>query len=738
MATRRVLGESVPRVDGAEKVTGAAQYTADLGMSGLLWGRSLRSPLPHARIVHIDTTAASALPGVHCVLTGQDVGDVLHGRGLRDVPVIAKDRVRFVGDRVAAVAAETLETAQRAVELIDVRYEELPAVFDPVKAMEQDSPILHPGFNDYANIPEPQASPSNVVVRDAWSRGDVEAGFADSDVIVEETFEVARVHHAYMESNACVVWVDDDGRIQIWASNKRPYDLKRAFAESIGVPPDRVCINPTTIGGDFGGKGSLMEVPLCYFLALRSGRPVKVVMDYTEELTAGAPRHAGVLELKTGVKRDGTLVAHQSRVVFDSGAYAGYRRAANLTGTFHALGPYRIPHLAHVVARVYTNNVPGGQMRAPGEPQARFAAESHIDAVAHRLGVDPFDFRMQNLINDGEETASERQYEDIRVKEVLLAAVEAAGYAEPKAPGVGRGIAIGHRAPGTGETWAEVELGRDGAVTVKTPIFEQGSGSYTTLRQVVAEELQLPVERVRVEVWNTDAVPWDSGVGGSSVTRKISHAAYEVSRVVRQALVELAVGALGCRRDRVIVEGGRLRDSGSGASLGWEELVAGMDAPLVRRIDHADAGAAAVTGFTAQIAEVEVDAETGRVRLRRFTSAHDVGRILNPMLHQGQIDGGVMMGVGYALIEELPLDQGRVVGPTLVDYKVPAMGDIPELRTVLVPAEQGAGPYGTKGIGENPVVPVAAAIANAVEDAVGARVRRLPISAERVYRALRG
>jgi CO/xanthine dehydrogenase Mo-binding subunit len=734
--TQRVLGESAPRIDGAEKVTGATEYTNDLEMEGLLWGRSLRSPYPHARIVHLDTSAAAALPGVHVVLTGQDVGTIFHGRGMRDVPVIPKDRVRFVGDRVATVAAETLEIAKRAVELIDVRYEPLPAVFDAVEATREGSPIMHPVFNDYVNIPKPQDTPSNVFARDAWSRGDVEAGFAASDIIVEETFEVPRVHHGYMEPNACVVRVDDDGRVQIWASNKRPYDLKYALAGSLDIPVESIRINPVAIGGDFGGKGSLLEVPLCYYLALHTGRPVKIALDYTEELTAGSPRHAGVLELKTGVMNDGTLVAHQSRVVFDSGAYGGHRRAPNLTSTFHAIGPYRIPHLSHEVLRVYTNNVSGGQMRAPGEPQGRFAAESHIDTIARRVGMDPLDFRRLNLAGDGEESASDRQYEDVRVKEVLEAAVEAADYGAPKAAGVGRGIAIGHRGPGTGETWAEVELGRDGTVTVRTPLFEQGSGTYTTLGQIVAEELQIPLSRVRVKVWDTDAVPFDSGVGGSSVTRKISHVGYEGSKVVRQALIELAADAFACPQDRVQLTGGLLRNSDSGATRTWEELVAAMPEPLIRRVDHPNPGAATVTGFTAQVAEVEVDAETGAVRLVRLTSAHDVGRILNPMGHQGQINGGVMMGVGYGLIEDLPLEEGRVIGPTLVDYKLPAIGDIPELRTVLVPAEVGAGPYNTKGIGENPIVPVAAAIANAVEDAVGVRIRRLPVTAERVYRML--
>ena len=306
------IGQPTPRVEGQEKVTGATQYTADVALPGTLWGRALRSPLPHARIVRIDTSRAQQVPGVHVVLTGADVRGIRYGRRLFDVPVLAEDRVRFVGERVAAVAAEDKDAAEEALALIDVEYEELPAVFDPLEALEEDAPILHPEVNSYIGLPKPLEKPSNAFARDTWSKGNIDEGFAQADLIIENTFTVPRQHQAYLETHSCVVWLDDQGRVQVWASSKVPYQVKEQLSVALGLPKERIRLNPVAIGGDYGGKGSPMDIPLAYFLAVRTGRPVKMVMDYVEELTAGNPRHAAIIQLKTGVKRDGTIVAHQA------------------------------------------------------------------------------------------------------------------------------------------------------------------------------------------------------------------------------------------------------------------------------------------------------------------------------------------------------------------------------------------------------------------------------------------
>jgi CO/xanthine dehydrogenase Mo-binding subunit len=732
------IGQPTPRIEGPAKVTGATQYTADVALPGTLWGRALRSPLPHARIVRIETSRAQQVPGVHVVLTGADVRGIRYGRRLFDVPVLAEDRVRFAGERVAAVAAQDRDAADEALALIDVEYEELPTVFDPLAALEEDAPILHPEVNSYIGLPKPLDKPSNAFARDTWSKGNIDEGFAQADLIIENTFTVPRQHQAYLEPHSCLVWLDDQGRVQVWASSKVPYQVKEQLSVALGLPKERIRLNPVAIGGDYGGKGSPMDIPLAYFLAVRTGRPVRMVMDYVEELTAGNPRHAAIIQLKTGVKREGTIVAHQARVVFDSGAYGGFKPVptVNLGGAAKAGGPYKIPHVHIEGMQVYTNTIPGGFMRAPGEPQAVFAIESHIDCIARQLGRDPLDFRLQNLLEAGAETPIGTRYQSIRAKETLEAVVAAAGYHTPKAPNVGRGIAMGERPPAGGESHAAVTLNPDGSVIVHTSIFEPGTGTYTILRQIVAEELHVPIQSIQIQVWDTDGVPFDTGVGGSRVTRVAGGAAYQAARDASREMCMAAAELLAWPEEALTLRGADVIRQDTGDSHPWAALLQRRGEPVVGRGSIQDMHPSPVTSFTAQVAEVAVDPETGAVQLLRFTTAHDVGQVLNPVDHQGQIEGAVMQGIGYALSEELAVDEGRVTSVSFGDYKIPNMQDIPVLHTVILASESGPGPYNAKGIGENPIGPVAPAIANAVADAIGVRIKDLPITAEKVYRAL--
>ncbi|HWP57721.1 MAG TPA: xanthine dehydrogenase family protein molybdopterin-binding subunit [Candidatus Acidoferrales bacterium] len=734
----RVIGQPVPRVEVAGKVTGEARYTADVCLPGTLWAKVLRSPYPHARIVRIDTARAARAPGVRAVLTGADVRGILIGRRYRDVPVLAQERVRFVGERVAAVAAEDAEAAQEALALIDVAYEELPAVFDPEEALQEGAPILHPDVNSYPGLPKPLAAPSNLFSHDVWERGDLREGFSQADLVVENTFTVSRQHQAFLEPHCCLVWIDEQERVQVWSPNKVPHGLKQSLAVALGIAKETIRVNPVTIGADFGGKGCPLDEPLCYMLALRTGRPVKMVMEYQEEFIAGAPRHKAIVHMKTGVKRDGTIVAHEMEAILDSGAYGGLRPSASLGGIAHAGGCYRSPNARIVVKRVYTNNIPGGQMRAPGEPQGFFAAESQMDCVARALGMDPVEFRLKNLIEDGDKTMTGAHYRDIRAKETLSAAVKAAGYGKPKPPNVGRGVAMGYRAPGSGSTSVVLTLSPDGSVVLQTSVFEQGTGTYTTLRQVVAEELSLDPGEVQVKVLDTDSgVPFDTGIGGSRGTRVAAGAAFRAVTEVKEELSNLAETLLGWRKEETAVAGHHLVHKKSRRRHRWDELLKRAGRPLTKEVVNRDNEHAPVTAFAAQVAEVAVDPETGEVTLRRFTTAHDTGIIINPVGHQGQIDGGVVQGVGYALMEQVRVEDGRVTTTNFGDYKIPTARDIPELATILLKSETGVGPYKTKGIGENPVAPVAAAIANAVEDAVGVRIRDLPITAEKIYQALK-
>jgi len=675
---------------------------------------------------------------VRAVITGKDVRGILYGRRYQDISVLAQDRVRFLGERVAAIAADTLEQAEHALDLIQVDYEELPAVFDPLAAAKPGAPIIHPDLHTYKGLPKPIDGPTNVFVHELFTRGDVAEGFAQSDVIVENIFTVARVHQAFLEPHCCLVWIDDEGRIQMWSPNKVPHGLKESMSNAFRIEKEKIRVNPVAIGGDFGGKGAPIDEPICYLLALRSGRPVKMVMEYREEFIAGAPRHAGVILFKTGVKRDGTMVAHEMDAYLDAGAYGGFRPGAVVGGISHAVGCYRAQHARIATSRVYTNNLPGGQMRAPGEPQAFFAGESHIDCVARKLGMDPFEFRRKNLMEDGDVTLTGGRYEEIKAKETLNAAVKAAGYDAPKAKYVGRGIAMGYRGPGGGSTSLKVSLNHDGSIVIHTSLFEQGTSTYTTMRQTTAEELSCDPEEIRIEILDTDSgVASDSGIGGSRGTRVTSGAAYQAARAAKESLFNLAEKLLGWSKADMTLAGKEIIHKKTQKRQRWGELLSAAGRAIDGESFNQDEERSPVTAFAAQVAEVSVDPETGEVKLRRITTAHDTGVIMNPIGHQGQIDGGVVQGLGYGMIEYLPVQDGRVEVAHFGEYKIPNVKDIPPLKTVLLESESGVGPYKVKGIGENPISPVAPAIANAIEDAVGVRIRDLPITAEKIYRALR-
>ncbi len=738
---RHAIGVPTPRIDGVDKTTGRAAYTADVQLDGMLWGRTLRSPHRHARIVRIDTTRAREAPGVHAVVTAADTfPNARYGRSVIDVPVIAADVVRFVGEPVAAVAAVDEDAADAALRLVDVEYEELPSVHDPAEAMLPGAPVLHPNMLDYQGLPQPLEKPMNNYGTFEWTQGDVEEGLRTADVVVESTFTTQRQHHGYMEPHSCVVQVDESGRVNVWAPNKSPHSAVRFLSIASGLPADRILLRPITIGGDFGGKGSIMHIPIATMLALATGHPIRMVMDYTEELIAGNPRHASVTHMRTGVTRDGTIVAHDAEIIFDSGAYAGYKPQGHLGGASSAAGPYRAPHGRVVERQVYTNNVPCGYMRGPGEPQAMFAVESQMDCVARAIGMNPVELRRKNLIREGDANAIGASFQAVRAVETLDRAVAASGFYDPKPSDgrtkIGRGIAIGDRSQAGGETHAAVTLRADGSVVVHTSVFEQGTGSYTVMQQLAADGFGVPVDRVSVQVWNTDEADNDSGIGGARVTRMASAAVYDAIENTRAALVETAAEALGVAPELLTVQGDRVLRSDTEESEEWASVVARAGHDVTSLGETKDSSRNPFTSFTAQVAEVSVDSETGEVRLLKVTTVHDTGTVLNPIGHEGQINGGLMQGIGYGLWEELVVDDGQVTTTSFADYKMPSIADVPELRTVLLDPAPGMGPYQIKGIGEHSTSQIAPAIANAVEDASGLRVRDLPVTAEKVYRGL--
>ncbi|MEK7783626.1 MAG: xanthine dehydrogenase family protein molybdopterin-binding subunit, partial [Candidatus Binatota bacterium] len=442
MATKKVVGNPTPRVEGADKVTGRAKYAADITLPGMLWGRLLRSPIPSGRIKRIDASRARQLRGVKAVVSGEDVTGLKIGRRLYDMPILADGVVRFIGEKVAAVAAESEMIAEQALELIEVEYEELEPVLDPVKAMEPSAPIIHPDVVTYKGLPDKLAAPSNDFIYKTWKKGDLGIGFKQADLIVENTFTTKHVHQAYIEPHSCVVKADPLGGAEIWACSKVPYAIREQVANAVRVAPEKLVVHPVYIGGDFGGKGSFMDVAVCYFLSLKSGHPVKMVMDYDEEFVAGNPRHSSIIKVKTGVKKDGTLVAHHMEFIFDSGAYGAFKPNAFLNGPHACAGPYNIPHVLIEEHMVYTNKIPCGHMRAPGDPQGFFANESQLDLVARKLGMEPAAFRKKNLMHDGDVDPIGEQVDYIKAEETLQKALQESGYYKPKPKNVGRGIAM--------------------------------------------------------------------------------------------------------------------------------------------------------------------------------------------------------------------------------------------------------------------------------------------------------
>jgi CO/xanthine dehydrogenase Mo-binding subunit len=734
----RVIGKPVPRIDGPVKVTGAAKYAADNAVPGTVWGKCLHSPHAYARILRIDTTAARELPGVHAVITGADTRDGgLWGRGVKDAPVLAYQVVRYAGERVAAVAADDEDIAQQALDLIEVEYEELEPVFDPLAALQPGAPLLHPDFNAYIGFRYKQESPSNVHHVAQFERGDIEKGFAEADVIVENTFVTQRQSQGALEPQAIIVHVDEnDGRVHVWHCNKVPHHTRGALAHVAGIDESRIVFHHSYIGGDYGMKGNSRLTGICYYLAKAARRPVRMISDYLEEFMAGNPRHHTVMRLKTGVKRDGTITAHQVDHVVNSGAYAAFKPGGTISGANQCAGPYRVPNVRIDSTFVYTNNVPGGFMRAPGEPQGVFAGESHYDEVARRIGMDPVEFRLKNLIVDGEETAFGEPLDHIRAREALQAAADAAGYRNPKPAHVGRGVAVGDRGQGGGWGTVDITLHADGSAVIGTPVFDQGTGVYTTLAQIVGEELGVDIDKVSIDVWDSDAVEADAGMAGQHSTRIQTVVGYAAAQEVRRQLVQLAARHLEWPETRIEVAADHVRRTDNNESLPWSQLLARAGETAHGRASFNDNERVHLVGFVAQVAEVAVDPETGEVKLLKFTTAHDAGQVVNPIGFHGQINGGFSNGLGYSLMEEVKVEDGRVTTLSFGDYKMPTVRDMPALETVVLPSDIGVGPYKIRGIGEASVIPVAPAIANAIEDAIGVRIRDLPITSEKVYRAL--
>lgn len=739
MASQKSVGAAIPRGEGSNKVSGQTVYAADVKLPNLLWCKILRSPHPHARIRSIDTAAALKVPGVKAIITGADVRGYWVGKQIRDLPVLCWDVVRFVGDRVAAVVAESPDAAEEAIERINVDYELLPAVFDPIEAMKPSAPKLHDDVASYDGAPAKilAADIHNGLTQLAWTKGDVEQGFRDADIVMEHTFHIPARHQGYLEPHADAVAIDPDGRIQVWASVKNPFNVRTQMAKCLKIEEARIRMNVVNVGGEFGGKGDGVNLPILYFLAERTGCPVKLVLSYAEELLASNPAHPTIITIKSGVKRDGRIIARKIRAYHASGAYGALKSNTSLATWHYAGGQYRIDNADIAFAQIYTNTVPGGYYRSPGAVATAFAVDSHTDMLAKELGMDPAEFRLKTFLGEGEADAVGHELRHVRFREVLQGALDAAGWKKPRKKNRGLGIALSGRHISGGDTGVILSVDADGAFTIVSPSIDQGSGTHTILRQLVADFMKAPIDQVKVVIGDTDTAPRDSGMRASRMTYVAGQAMMQACEELQALMLAQAARTLECRAEDVEFDGSKfyLRSEPS-QQVPLRRVVAQSSVPLRATVYKDYPYPEDISYICAQVADVEVDPQTGAVKVHRVISAHDVGTIINPIAHQGQIDGATIMGFGQGMMEEMVMDNGKVTNNNLGDYKLPSVKDIPELKTVLVKTTGGVGPLDSKPIGEFANNAPPAAIANAIADAVGVRLFELPVKAETVYRAL--
>ncbi|HZM15659.1 MAG TPA: molybdopterin cofactor-binding domain-containing protein [Candidatus Krumholzibacteria bacterium] len=755
------VGRSLPKVDGEKLVRGRAVYTDDVHPDGLVIGRILGSPHPHARLRHIDTREALALPGVLCVLTHADVPRVPHTTAGQSHPepspydaYLLDRKVRYVGDRVALVAAVDDDTADEALRRIRVDYEILPAVFEPADALAPGAPVLH---DETESTGIADRSRNLAAVLD-FEVGDVDAGLARADLVHRDVYRVQAVQHVSLEPHVVITWLDEDDRLLVRTSTQVPFHVRRLLARTLQFPLGRIRVMKPRIGGGFGGKQEMTLEDACAALTLATRQPVKIEYDRSEEFVMSRTRHAMQLEVAIGAKRDGEITAIDMRVLSDTGAYGTH--GITVTGS---TGSKTLPLYNRAARRfhcdvVYTNHPIAGACRGYGAPQGFFALESAIDELACQLGLDPLELRRRNMIRDGEvdlvSAALEakgkgwtRRIQSYGLEACIEQGARASGWekrdALPRDGELvrGMGVALAMQSSGVaGVDWgaAAIKLNEDGSWNLSMGATDLGTGADTALAQIAAETLGVSLDRILVYAADTDLVPYDVGAYASSITYVSGNAVRRAAEEARDQVLGVASRLLGISAERLRCSGNRV-ESDSGRSLSLAEIA---DHAMHREMTQILGRASfcirdSPPPFAAQFAEVEVDTETGRVRVLRFVSAVDCGTAINPLQVEGQIEGAVAMGIGYALCEEMLYDEsGRMLNPNLVDYKMIHADDMPAVQTLVVESYEPTGPFGAKSVAEVPTNGPAPAIANAIRHATGVRLTQLPMTPDRVLRAL--
>jgi len=756
----RSVGSRAVRVDAADKVTGRALFGTDVVVPGMLFGAVLRSPHPHARIVSVDVTAARRAPGVAAVVTGGDF-PYLFGSAVRDQPFLAIDRVRYAGEPVAAVAAETEGQAQRALDLIRVEYEPLPAVLDPREAIAGNAPLLHPDLAGYERGSTRVVPGTNINTVWDYRRGDLDAGFAAADLVVEDEFVAQAVSHAALEPHVAIARCEPGtGGFTLWSSTDRPFHIRDELAGALGLPTNRVRVIVPYVGGSFGGKSTLIAETAAVALARHAaGRPVRVEYSREEDLTASLTRVRAILRLKTGVARDGRLTARSADILWDSGAYTSYTVGVAIRGASTIFGPYRTPNLAVTSRQVYTNNTVSGAYRGYGVTQVTWACESQMDVIAARLGMDPLALRLVNGYQEGDPYINGQILHGVGFTETLERAAAEIGWGavdRRPAPHLRRGKGLAATIKPTATPTSSdcvLRVDEDGRVAVLVAAPEIGSGQETVLVQMAADAIGVPSSWVSLPPTDTAVSPYNGPVASSRTTYHVGNAIRAAGAEVREQILDLAAGALGVEPHLLDLRDGVVHDDASGRSIPLPEVVGGSPldprtivagarfstagSPLLKADPGQEWMSSIFWMLATQAVEVEVDVETGVVRVVKVAAAHDVGAPVNPTTVEQQIEGGVVMGLSNALFEEFASDGGRIRNGSFADYKIATIEDVPDIVPIIVESVHAEAPFGAKGVGEPAAAMTAPAIANAIYDAVGVRIRDLPLTPEKVLAALR-
>ena len=741
------VGTRPIRPDGVPKVTGRALYGADLKLPGMIYGKVLRSPHAHARIRSIDTTKAAALKGVKAIITAADLPEQRNEYiGPERVAVnfwhvtrniLAREKALYEGHAIAAVAAISASIAEEAAALIEVDYEILPHVIDVDEAMAPDAPLL---FEDMVTrgTEAKDARPSNVAKRLEFTMGDLDAGFAQADVVFEHEFKTAAVHQAYIEPHACVAKVEADGQGEIWSSSQGHFQMRALTAQLLGCKIGDLRVTPAEIGGGFGGKTVTYLEPIAAVLSRKAGLPVRLQMSREDVFKASGPTSGASMWAKVGVTKDGKIVAADSVFKFQAGAFPG---SPVMNACLCAYSPYDIPNARSVGYDVVSNRPKAAAYRAPGSPISNFAVESVIDMCAKAIGMDPLELRIKNVAGIGTPTIAGPKHAHAGFRETLQALMDHPGYKTPLGPNQGRGVACGYWFNGGGESSATLQVNADGTVLVATGSPDVG-GSRASMALMAAETLGVPYETVRAIVADTGSVGYTHVTGGSRVTFATGLAVVNATKTTIAALCKRAAMIWDVDPDAVVWEDGFAKPAGSNVGdfepLSLKQIAAKAAAtggPITSSAG-VNAGAQA-PGFCAQYCDLEVDPETGHVTILRFVVAQDVGRAIHPSYVEGQMQGGVVQGIGWALNEEYIYNaSGRLDNAGFLDYRCPVASDVPMIETIMVEVPNPAHPYGAKGVGEANICPPMAAIAAAIEQAIGKRMAELPMSPPRVLEAL--